>query len=451
MYKNLLLITCLAVFHFSAYSQTQVADKIVGVVGKKIILLSEINEQLADEKRFNPDLDASTSKCNIMYTLLAQQLLVEQAERDSVIVTNEEIEGILEQRIRYWTEQAGGKENLEASSGRTLYQLKEDFRPFFRDKTIAERMQETIMSHVSITPTEVTEFFNKINKDSLPMIPATVEVGQIVIEPEVDADVEKMAKERLEGIRKEIVEDGRSFATMASLYSMDIGRENGGLLEMNRNDPIEPLFKAAAYRLQPGEISPVIKTNSGYHIIQMERRLGDDAVVRHIVLVPEPTNFDIQIALKKLDSVRADLVSGKISFTAAVGKYSNDEQSKMTGGMIYDQEQNSVITVENLQDRDMIRSITEMEVGTYSQPQVFQSPFTNKRQTRILYLKNRTEPHVLNLEDDYSRIQAVAMAEKRAKYLHTWLEKQSEFYYIKIDPEYRECEEIKGWKQSEVN
>lgn len=429
-------------------AQEQMADKIVGQVGNKIILQSDVEEMFKQGKQSNPNL-SDTVKCGIFYTLMSQQILIEQADRDSVIVTDEEVEGTLDNRIRGMIQQYGSKEAFEeANGGRTIYQLKEEFREFFKDKAIADKMQGQVMSNVKVTPQEIEAFYKSLPQDSLPPYPATIEMGQIVLSPQVDPEIEKLAKEKLEGIRKDIVENGKSFATMAGIYGMDGTRDNGGLLTIERKGGFDPSFVAAAFRLQPGEISPVFRSKFGYHIVQMVSRAGDEAEVRHIIIIPEITTSDLQASMKKLDSVRADLVSGKISFSEAVGKYSTDEQSKMTGGMVYDNQGNSLLTADGM-DREMALAIGDMKVGDYSQPQIFtENPQTQSRSTRILYMKNKTEPHVLNLKDDYAKIQAGALSKKQSEYLETWINERVDNYYIKVAPEYQDCSEMKGWTKA---
>lgn len=434
-----------------ALAQVQVANKIIGQVGNKIILQSDLNELYNQEKQGRPTI-GDEDKCSMFFNLLAQQVLIEQAARDSVIVTDEEVESILDNRIRVMMQQYGSKEAFEeANGGRTIYQLKEEYRSFFKDKTIADKMQAQIMDKVRVTPQEIDAFYKGLPQDSLPPRPATVEMGQIVIKPAVDPEVDQLAKEKLEGIRKEIVENGKSFATMAGIYGMDGTKDNGGEMDINRKD-FDPQFVSAAYRLQPGEISPVIKTKFGYHIIQMVRRMGEEAKVRHIVIVPEVTTVDLQKGLKKLDSIRADLVSGKLTFAEAVGKYSTDEQSKMTGGMVYDNNTGSpVLAIDGL-DREMAQLVGELKVEEYSQPQIFvENPNTNARATRILFLKNRTDPHILNLKDDYAQIQQAALSKKQSEYLNKWITERIDTYYIKIDPEYQNCKELKEWVKASAS
>lgn len=429
-----------------SWGQEKIADKIVGVVGNNIILQSDVDLQYQNDPSLSgvPEEDA---KCNIIYTLLAQQLLVEQAARDSVIVSDDEVESQIDQRIRSFIQQFGSREALEQASGQTIYQLKETYRSFFKDKLTAERMQQQIMDKVAITPAEVKHFFDEIPADSLPMLPATIEMGEIVVKPTIDPEIEQLSKDKLEDIRKDIVSGGKNFATMASIYSMDPGtRNNGGLLAINKRD-FDPQFVAAAYRLQPGEVSPVIKSRYGYHIIQMVRRMGEDAQVRHILIVPEVTSIGLDRTIKKLDSVRADLIAGKIAFPQAVGKYSTDEMAKMTGGMILDPRTGSAdLELNNLNDPAVVKAASDLKVGEFSQPQVFRDPRTQAQQCRILYLKSRSTPHRLNLKDDYSLIQQKALAKKQNEYLFNWVKGKSNGYYIHVDPEYKDCQELKEWQ-----
>lgn len=438
------ILICLAI---TAFGQPIVADKIVAQVGNNIVLQSEVEEQYTQDKMAYSNLPEDY-RCIIVYNLMSQQILVEQASRDSIIVTDEEVESILDQRIRYWMQEYGSKERLEEVSGRTLYQLRDDFRPFFKDKTIAERMQAQVMQHVKITPAEINAYYNKIPKDSLPLYPATVEMGQIVINPDVNPEIDKLAKEKLEGIRKDIVEGGKSFQSMAGIYSMDPGSKNtGGELDINRKEA-DPKFIAAAFRLQPGEISPVIKSGFGYHIIQMVRRMGEDAKVRHILIIPEITNYDLQQSLKKLDSVRSELVSGSLDFAAAVGKYSNDDQSKMTGGMVMLPQTGSTILEIDKLDPAMARAVADLKVGEYSLPQIFTPESSTNRSTRILYLKSRTDAHVLNLKDDYANIQQVALQTKQNEYMADYIKEKVPTYYIMLDQEFKDCAALKPFAEA---
>lgn len=444
------LLCFVALLPFQTFAQsnlTGTADKIIAIVGKnRIILQSDIDLQFATYKAQDPTL-SDTVKCNMLQQMITQKLLVEQAERDSLLVSDEDVEGTIDNRIRQFVRQYGSKEKLEEIAGKTIYQLKEENRETFKEQLMAEKMQSKILENVKITPSEVQSFYNKIPKDSLPFYPATVEVGQIVIDPPASPEVEEYAKKKLEDIRNQIVNDGKSFETMAGLYSDDPGsRDNGGRYnDVNRvGGGWAPEFVAAAFKLQNGEVSPIVKTQFGYHIIQMIQRKGDVADLRHILITPERTSVDFKKALDKLDSIRSLVIAGKYSFPEAVGKFSTDESAKNTGGMILDPTTGSPELEMDKLDPAMVMMLDTIKEGSLSQPQIF----TNDRgakSTRIVYLRARTQPHKANLKDDYSRIQQVALSQKQAKTVENWLMERLPNYYIKIDPEYQSCSVFSNW------
>ncbi len=432
-------------------SAQQTADKIIAVVGKSsIILQSELMAEIQNLRQQEMGLDDVDSlSCLILEQMVLRKVMVEQAERDSIIISPEEVEATLENRIRYFTSLYGSRERLEEISGKTLYQLKEENRELIKEGLITERMQQEILSKVHITPAEVHKFFQRIPADSLPFFPATVEVGQIVIDPPVNPEIEAYAREKLENIRKEILEEGKDFEIMAGLYSEDPGsRDQGGDLGTVGRMDVVPEFAAAAFKLQNGEISPVVETKFGFHIIQMVRRQGEMAHLRHILIRPNRTSSDFRKSLDKLDSVRAELVSGKIGFGAAVAKYATDDLSSRTGGMILDpQTGSSELTIDQL-DPSLALMIDSLKVGSYSQPHIFVQD-NGERSTRIIYLKSRTDPHQANLKDDYNRIQQAALQQKRGWAMDEWIQKRSSSYYIRIDPEYADCPSLQVWTKKD--
>ncbi|HOZ52577.1 MAG TPA: peptidylprolyl isomerase [Chitinophagaceae bacterium] len=443
--RILIIQTLLLAFAVNLNAQTENLDKVIAIVGDKIILKSEIEMAFEDYKRENPETPESL-KCELLENAMGQKIVTEQADRDSVFVTDEEVEAQLDNRIRSFVSQYGSEEKLAEVSGRTTYQLKDDYRPMFKENLQFQKMQGEIMASVKITPQEVRAFYEKIPKDSLPFYPSTVEVGQIVFRPDVNKEVEDYAIERLENIRKDITSGKSAFDLMAGIYSEDPGsRDNGGDLGVMGRDELVPEFAAAAFKLQNGEISPVVKTSFGYHIVQMVNRQGEKAKLRHILIKPLITEDMSKLALKKADSVRAGLVSGKLVFSAAVGKYSNDDASKMTGGMITNQQTGATSLLTEDLEPSVALIINEMKVGEYSQPVEYTDSRTGDKLVRIVYLKSRTEPHKANLQDDYNKIQQVAFAEKQNTYLMTWLEDHISSFYIMIDEEYANCTNIDKW------
>lgn len=433
----------------ASFAQTQqTADKILAVVGKShIILQSELEGEMLRMKQEDPNAYNDTVRCGILQQMILRKLLIEQAERDSVIVTDEEVEGTLENRVRYFISMYGSKENLEKMSGKTIYQMKEDYREPIKEGMIADRMQGNILQHVKVTPAEVQAFFKKIPADSLPAFPATVEMGQIVIDPEVNPELEAYARKRLEDIRNAIVNEGKSFETQATFYSEDPGsRDNGGDLGVVGRKDVVSEFAAAAFKLQNGEISPIVKTKFGYHIIQMVRRQGEQAHLRHILIKPQFTSADYQKALDKLDTVRSLLIAGKITFQEAVGKYANDEMSSRTGGMIADQQTGSTLLEVDKLDPQLALMVDSMKPGMFSKPQLFTRGPEDKS-ARIVYMKSKVDPHKANLTDDYSRIQEAALQQKKSEKMEKWLAEKAPTYYVKIDEEYQSCTALRMWNE----
>jgi peptidyl-prolyl cis-trans isomerase SurA len=431
---------------FTARAQMpQSVDKIAAAVGKSnIILASELESQAMQAKQQYADF-TDEMKCQILEQMIIQKLMVEQAERDSTFVTEEEVEGTLENRIRYFTGLYGSKEKLEEISGKTVYQLKEDYRDLVRESLLAEKVQGEILQNIKITPAEVQAFYSKIPTDSLPFFPAMVEMGQIVIDPPVNPELDKYTRETLEGYRNEIVTGGKDFEAMAGAYSKDPGSaDNGGDLGTVSRKSVVPEFAAAAFKLQNGEISQVVKTKYGYHIIQMVKRKGEDAHLRHILLKPEHVSADFKKATDKLDSVRADLVAGKISFPEAVGKYSTDENSNRTGGMLADPQTGATQMELDKLDPVLALMLDTLKPGNFSAPHIFDAG-RGQKSCRIVYLKSITVPHKANLKDDYNKIQEVALQQKKALKMEEWLKEKSPTYYVKVAPEYLQCESLKKW------
>ncbi|HNF71464.1 MAG TPA: peptidylprolyl isomerase, partial [Chitinophagaceae bacterium] len=380
----------------SVQAQKENLDKVAAIVGDKIILKSELESAIA-EMQAGGEVNEDSLRCAILENAMSQKMLTEQADRDSVMVSDEEVEGALDNRIRYFISQYGSEEKLEEIAGKSVYQIKDENRTVYREQLQFQKMQQQLMAGVKITPQEVKAFYNKIPADSLPFYPSTLEIGQIVFHPQVNQEVEDSARAKLERIRNEIVTGKSTFEVMAGVYSDDPGsRDNGGDLGIMGREDLVPEFASAAFRLQNGEISPVVKTSYGLHIVQMMHRQGEKAKLRHILVKPLITADMIKLSLLKADSVRAELISGKLPFTSAVAKYSDDESSKLSGGMITNPQTGSSSLLNEDLDPAMAMVINDLQVGAYSQPQEYTDSRTGDKLVRILYLKSRTEPHKAN-------------------------------------------------------
>lgn len=445
--KKFLLLVIAATFVLNGFGQQHkvVADKIVGIVGDKIILKSDITNALLDMQRQGAQLPPNAD-CFIMEQQLTLKALVLQAEKDSILVGDDEIEALLDNQIRGFVNMYGSKEALEEIAGRTVYQIKEDFRQSFTERKLAEKMRDKIVETVKITPQEVKAYWDKIPPDSLAFYESEVEIGEIILYPKASRDLEKLAMDELNDFKKQIESGQAKFEALAGLYTDDPGsKDKGGQYSINRTEKtMDPAFISNAFRLKEGQISPVFKSKFGYHIIQMVSRAGDDAIVRHILRIPKVTDAEIKEGIDKLDSIRARLISGTISFGEAVSRFSEDENSKFTGGMRQGQN-GSYLTIDQL-DKDLVVLLKDMKVGEFSKPTPFDDE-RGKKGVRIAFLKTRTEPHRENLKDDYNRISQRALEIKKQEILEKWFASKIPSYYLLIDSDYNNCAGMASWLQ----
>jgi peptidyl-prolyl cis-trans isomerase SurA len=409
MMKNKILLGALGLLlTMAAWAQPKpvLAEKIVAVVGDKIVLKTDIDNALLDMQRQGIEAPPN-SRCLVLEQALGVKALVLQAEKDSLPVTDEEIDADIENRIRYFISQYGSKDELERIAGKSVYQLKEDFKEGIRDQKLAGAMRNKIVDDVRITPNEVKAYFETLNPDSLVFYESEVEVGQIVSYPKASRDAEEYAVEQLKEYKQQI-EAGKDFKNLAALYSEDPGsKDRGGQYEINRNQKdLDPFWMAKAFTLKEGQVSNPFKTRFGYHIIQLVSRSGDDAVVRHILKVPQVTQIEMAQGFAKMDSVRSKLIAGTLDFGSAVNKYSDDESSKFTAGMMQGQN-GSFLTIDQL-DQGLVAMLKNLKVGEFSQP-VEYTDERGKKGVRFVYIKTQTQPHRENLKDDYSKIAARAL------------------------------------------
>lgn len=444
----LFLVSALGFFSLSVAQTSQpkkvVADKIVAVVGDKIILKSDIENSIIDMQRQNIEIPEN-ARCQMLEQAMGIKALVLQAQKDSLPVTDEEVETIIDNRIRGFIAQFGSKDELEKVAGKTIYQLKEDFREPIRDQELAKAMRNKVVENVRITPKEVNEFFNKIPKDSLLLYESEVEISQIVIYPKAHRDAEEYALQQLKEFKEQVETGKKDFASLASIYTMDPGsKETGGQYDVNRySKELDPVWLGKAFTLKPGQVSNPFKTRFGYHIMQLVSRAGDDASVRHILLIPQVTSYEMKEGVQKLDSIRDLLVAGKMEFGAAVARFSDDEQSKFTAGQITGRDGSTYVTIDQL-DKDMVAMLKDLRVGQYSHPAEFVDE-RGKNGVRIVYLKTRTEPHRENMKDDYNRIAQRALEEKKNDVLEEWFNKKVKTYHILVDDEFKACPEMGKW------
>jgi len=424
-----------------SWAQIQIVDKVVAKIGDKVILYSEIQEEKLQLISQKIEITEETD-CLILEELMFQRLLLNQAELDSVMVSDQQVEAELEQRIRYFESQIGGREKLEEFYGKSVFEIKTEFRILIRERMVAQEMERLITENIAVTPREVKEFFESIPRDSLPLINARVSLQQIVIYPNItDADRDK-TKRKLEEIRKRIVTGNSSFASEAVKNSEDPGsRAEGGLIEGYRGQMVKE-FDAMAFSMQIGEISPVFQTQFGYHIMKLESRKGDAYTCRHVLLIPEVSDAEYSKAEARIEECYRSLRNGELTWDQAVSLYSNEPSTKNNNGRLpnpYTGEPTWDLEDLNQIDRQIAIIIASMRPGEISAPTVYDNMVESKQGVRIVRLSDRTTPHRASLEDDYQLIQNAALNKKRQEIVEAWVNEKIGNAFIRVARDYSNC------------
>ncbi|MGD0711303.1 MAG: peptidylprolyl isomerase [Bacteroidales bacterium] len=424
-------------------SQNKVIDQVVAIVGRHMIMQSDIENQYLQYVMQGYNKTDSNFKCNLLEQTLYEKLLLNQAEVDSLTVSESQIESDLDRRIKYFSKQMGGDEQLEKYYNKSIPQIKEDFRDVIKNQLLQQNMESKITEKIKVTPSEVKKFFNNLPKDSVPTVSSKVEVGEIVIGPKVNEEEKNKAKDKLSAIRDRIVK-GEDFATLAVLYSEDEGTASkGGELGFTDRGELDPAFAAAAFKLKANEISPIIQSQFGYHIIQLIERRGEKINVRHILIRPKVATEDLLNAKLKLDTIYSLIKADSITFEKAALKYSSDP-SRTNGGLMINPESGSSKFEPDQLDQSVFFVVDKLKVGEFSKPVPMKTD-DGKQAYRILYLKSRTEPHRANMKDDYDFIQQAALKQKQSKASQEWVKKEAAVTYIHIADEYKDCKFNYHW------
>ena len=438
------LVAFLTVCFTTTYAQNQVIDRIVAVVGKNIIMQSDIEGQYM-QFRLQGGIKGSASsiRCEILEDQLFRKLMLNQAELDSITVTDEQVEAEMEYRLRYFLSQLGSQEKLEKYFNKTMTEIKDELRVNIRDQKLIEEVQRKIVEGVSATPSDVREFYRSIPSDSIPMVSAQYEIAQLVKKPPITLDEKLEVKDRLYGLRNRILK-GERFSTLALLYSEDPGSaKKGGELGFKGRGELVPEFEAAAFALKDGEISEVVETEYGFHIIQMIERRGDNVNVRHILLTVKVSPEALQQAYTELDSIANLIRNDSITFDEAVRKFS-DEDDKVNGGYLVNPNTGSTLFSAEELDQQVSVVVNKLQVGEVSSPVPMKTK-NDKDAYRLLIIKKKTQPHKANLKDDYALIQQWTMQKLRQDAINKWIDAKSSKAYVKICDDYRDCDFQFDW------
>lgn len=422
-----------------------VIDQVIAVVGGHVVLQSDIEAQLLQFKmQAQPGMSDQDMKCELLESMVYQKLLLNQAELDSVEIADGQVESELDRRLRYYISMLGSKEKFEEFYQKSVMEFKEELREQVRELMMVESVQQTLTADVKITPTEIRTFFKKIPQDSLPLINSEVRLAQIVKLPPINPEETERVRNKLQEFRFRVM-GGENFATLAILYSEDPGSaKQGGELGMFGRGEMFPEFEAAAFALEKDQVSEIVKTDAGYHILQMIERRGEMANVRHILLRPKVSTLDLAKAKVELDSVAALIDKGEFTFQEAVLKFSEDPGKNNNGLLINPMTNTSVFEADQLDPR-VFFVIDKLEVGDMSAPVQFVTS-DGKDAYRILKLLDRTEPHQVNLKQDYDKIQNWALEQKKQETIKKWVDEKVKATYLKINDEFKYCDFMQTWE-----
>ncbi len=443
---NSVKVSCLFVLLFTSVlvnAQKVLIDKVVARVGTETVLLSDVEGQYNYflEQGNVPD---DNLKCQILESIIGQKIIVHQAKLDSIEVSDAEIDAQLDFRVNAVLRQMGGDESFfQEYYGMTVPEMRENLREDLRSQILAERMQQTLIADINITPDEVQEFYNSIPQDSLPYLNAEVEFAEIVSKPLPNATSIQDAIDKVLDIRSQIEAGTSTFEEMASKFSDDPGSAaNGGDLGFAERGTFVPAFEEAAFNLEQDEISDPVETEFGIHIIKLIERRGTKIRLKHVLLRPEVYSSDIDKCRNTLDSIRNEISNGNLSFADAVKDYSIDDMpSYHNNGRVQNPATGKTFFETSQLPTDVYFAIEDMDVDGVSEVLSYDNQ-NGETFFRIIQLQSKSKPHKANLDQDYSKIQELAKESKKMQYFQGWLNEKITETYIEVDPILEECDNV---------
>ena len=445
----LLLLACTTIAH--GQNKTNVIDEVAWIVGDQPILRSDIERQRLYYESMGQHFPGN-ARCIIPEQMAVQKLFLNQAEIDSVLPN----EQMVNQEVNRWLEsvtaELGGRDKVEEYLGQRYTQIREDRMKVVREEFTVMQMQRQLVGEIVIAPSEVTRFYDKVDKDSLPFIPQAVEVQIITLTPKLSMTEVDRVKAKLVDFTNQINSGKMSFETLARLYSEDKATAmKGGELGYLGRAELEPEFANVAFSLRdPSKVSRIVQTKRGYHIIQLIDRRDDLINVRHIMLRPNVDFAELDKTTERLDSIAHLIRVDSLDFGTAAMYYSTDEDTRLSNGqMVNDKSQSNQYGTSRFQLEDLPQEISsvvaKLKVGEVSKPFRMYNK-NNNEVMAIVRLKERHEGHRANVVDDYQVVKSIVEARKRAEVLDEWIREKQKTTYVRISPAYRDCDfQYPGW------
>lgn len=441
------LLTVLAVMGFvnmqAQESSKKRIDGVVGVVGSYVILDSDIDNGFIQAKATNQDV-STLSRCEVLGALLENKLFSHQAIQDSIVVTNDEVNSRMDEQIDRMVEYAGSIDNVVKHYNKKSYEdLRETFFDIMKENLLASQMQQELIKDITITPEEIRQFYNNIPKDSLPLVGDEIELAEIVIKPEITKEQRQAVIDQLNQIRQDVL-DGASFSSKVYMYSEDRGSlETGGFYTIDKKSQFVKEFKDVAFSLKEGEISKPFETDFGYHIIFLEKISGKNLELRHILITPKPTQAAIDKAKNDLDDLRIRILNKEISFADAARQYSQDKDSRQSGGIMTNGRGETRFELNKMEDRTLYSMVSNLQVGEISATTLVND--RTESYYKIVQLTNKIPEHLADFSNDYMKIRYVALSAKQSETIAKWVSETVDDTYIYIDDEYQNCTFKSNW------
>jgi peptidyl-prolyl cis-trans isomerase SurA len=440
-------ISIVALLIFSVLSKLSaqsplVIDKIISKVDNHYILKSDLENQIQQAQQSGQP--NQPSKCQVLESLVINKLMLAKAEIDSVTVDDKRIDAELASRMEQMESQFGSRKNIEEAYGKTIISLKEELRSALKEQLITQKMRGKITADVKITPKEVRRFFDSIPKDSLPYLPSEVEVGHIIrLAKATKVQKDELIK-RLLDYRTQ-VEKGGDFAALAKLHSEDLGSgKRGGDLGFAKRGQMVAPFEAAALALKPKQMSEVVESEFGFHLIQLIEIRGQEYHARHILLRPDYQRLDVVAPTRFLDSIRVLIQRDSVKFERAAKEVSEDKATADAGGLLLDpQTRASRMALDGTMESALYFTLDSMKVGTVAAPTAYRTE-DGRSAMRILYYKKKFPPHFANLEDDYQKMSNYALNRKQNSAIERWFEKAKKDVFVFVSEEYQGCNVLRG-------
>ena len=432
---------CFVVGSLATYAQEvenkNVLDRIIVKVDNYFILKSEVESQY---QQYLTSGQANTpNRCQILEGLVVNKLMLAKAEIDSVIVDDKRIDAELTSRMEQMEGQYGSAKNIVEAYGKSIATLKEDLRSSLKEQLTGRKMQDKITDDVKITPKEVAAFFNEIPRDSLPYLPAEVEISHIIRLAKPNKNQKEELYAKLLDFRRR-VEKGESFEDLAKVHSEDLGSgKRGGDLGFAKRGAMVAPFEAAALRLKPNQMSDVVESEFGFHLIQLLEIRGQEYHARHILLRPDYQKLDLTEPTKFLDSIRVLVQRDSTTFEKAAKEFSEDKATQDAGGVLMDASNGgNRLAYDGTMDPALFFALDSMKVGTISAPIPFRTD-DGRSAVRILFFKAKHPPHFANLKDDYQKLAQITLSRKKNNAIEKWFMKAKDDVFIFIDDEYKDC------------